>query len=214
MPISFAKKAILLACALSAQALHAQLVPCILYTPNNDTLVGRARFKEMITLQNEGFHFVGRDKAEADFKPSEVKEAFIFPTVFDTLHLISVPKTFVAKYSEAKVLAKATDSHLLIHTDPGKGPLQVHTLFTGIDSRSVMSQNGTFYRWEKYLFTTFASLDYRWTLLPDIRYDRTEVLIKLLADCPLLVEKLKKKRIDPMKKMPKILRTYNHCKTQ
>jgi hypothetical protein len=77
-----------------------------------------------------------------------------------------------------------------------------------------MSPNGGFYRWEKYLFTTFASLDYRWTLLPDIRYDRTEVLINLLADCPLLVEKLKKKRIDPMKKMPKILRTYNHCKTQ
>ena len=181
--------------------------PGFLFTRSNDTLEGFFRFKGVLELQNKGFTFV-QNEQETFYPPSSIKEAFILQSETDTLRIIAVPKTLVRKFVDVENIDSTQDTHLLIETDLGAGPLQWHSVCSGIEviHYGATFVNGQFnpgFTSRKPVFKEFISKNYKWARLPDTRYD-----------CPALSDKLKKDKINPMNKMTKILSLYNHCKTR
>jgi hypothetical protein len=211
-------KPVLFAIFFLTQTLQAQETHCVVYTRSNDTLPGFVRFKGHMELQNEGMAFISRSNKERMLLPSQIKEATIYLDVLKPLRVVSIPKSFISQFIDIEKIDTSKDSHILVKTDTSSGPLQFHAICTGYSEKyypgsfKPMTVYTPGFVMRKEVYTEFISLNFKWTRLPDSRFYRNDVLMEKLSDCPALMEKLKKDRINPMKKMDKILSMYNQCK--
>lgn len=208
-----------------AHFLHAQTYPSRIITKQNDTLTGRISYKlntagnsiRAIQIQNKGFKLERSNQKDIHYPPSSLKEVYIYNSNLDTLRLLSIPRTFFEDYIQAIAMDTTQDTHILVRTDNGEGPLNLHTVYTGV-KQGYSASGGGIHKVAMVSPNTqlesrkFIAMNRKWTRLPDTRQERNNLLIQTLSDCPALFDKLKKKKINPMKKMDKILSMYNHCK--
>ena len=207
---------------------------CILYTRAGDTVQGTIQLKHLkgrlinlipgstidrIDLQ-EGLRVTPRHGAERRYLPSEVQEAFVFPEVFDTLHLLSVSrKNFFPALVMETVVDTSTNSHVLVESSEGNGPLIWCTYHLKTEKNETTKwdkQRKVFITtsYEYQTQTELIRLHGQWHELPEGRNYKNEMLVSLLTDCPDLVEKLRKSKINVARKMAKVVSLYNNCRNQ
>lgn len=205
-------------CLLVTTKARAQVVTCVVATRDSQIIGGFVKFKDVLDIQNNPLHFITRQNKDVYYPASQLKEVLVYLSAFDTLHLRSVPKSQVLKYVDIEGSDTLKDTHMLIKTDLGLGPVRMLSVCSNIDIEeySGVWVNGhmmnTPYTKVTNVYKDFLVINDVWTRLPDIRYDRNDVLIQVFGDCPSLTAKLLKKKINPMKKMDRILYLYNHCK--
>jgi len=204
---------------------------CILYTRAGDTVVGIIEIKRLkgrlftiapgsandLQSLQEGLRITPRKGKERLYVPSEVKEALII-NGFDTLHLLSFSrKSLLPALVMETVVDTSADTHVLVESSMGNGPLIWCTYYlkTEKNETTVWDKNLKMFTTTSYeyqIHTELIHLQDQWFELPKDRNEKNDRLIALLADCPLLVEKLRKNKINVAQKMTKVVSLYNNCR--